>query len=319
MARITGFVDQNELEALYPIKIDKLFRSYSTSGNTFTIIETGVSNPFRFDFTGTDFIINTETDPVVRGGSITGFRISYSEGQSWIELLSVSESTLSASALQAASLTSSQDDDVQIFETIFREDDVFILSNGSNVVRAYSGNDVVNGGTGADQLYGGAGSDNISGGQGFDSLDGGEGNDLVRAGNGKDILTGGSGKDELWGGFGWNTFKGDKDGSEDLLVIKSDEWQVNSLNGKAGNNPDGSKCDIIEALDSIDKIIIQGVNTSELSFAANVSGQGLIGIGIYAKGALEALYTGVDLTVAQLTAMTTGDVTGPANGTYWSW
>ena len=168
-------------------------------------------------------------------------------------------------------------------------------------------------------LTGGKGSDRIQAMSGWDLVEGGEGNDLVRAGNGRDILTGGSGKDELWGGFGWNTYKGDKDGSEDLLVIKSDEWQVNSLNGKAGNNPDGSKCDIIEALDSIDKIIMQGVNTSDLRFAGNVTGQGLVGIGIYAKGALEALYTGGDLTVAQLTAMTTGDITGPANGTYWSW
>ncbi len=168
-------------------------------------------------------------------------------------------------------------------------------------------------------LSGGKGSDRIQAMAGWDIVDGGEGNDLVRAGNGRDILTGGSGKDELWGGFGWNTYKGDKDGSEDLLVIKSDEWQVNSHNGKAGNNPDGSKCDIIEALDSIDKIIMQGVNTSDLRFAGNVTGQGLVGIGIYAKGALEALYTGGDLTVAQLTAMTTGDITGPANGTYWSW
>jgi Ca2+-binding RTX toxin-like protein len=168
-------------------------------------------------------------------------------------------------------------------------------------------------------LSGGKGSDRIQAMAGWDIIDGGEGRDLVRAGNGRDILTGGLGSDELWGGFGWNTYKGDKDRSEDLLVIKSDEWQVNSLNGKAGNNPDGSKCDIIEALDSIDKIIIQGVKTSDLRFAGNVTGQGLVGIGIYAKGALEALYTGVDLTVAQLTAMTTGDITGPANGTYWSW
>ena len=168
-------------------------------------------------------------------------------------------------------------------------------------------------------LTGGKGSDRIQAMAGWDIVEGGEGNDLVRAGNGRDILSGGSGKDELWGGFGWNTYKGDKDGSEDLLVIKSDEWQVNPLNGKAGNNPDGSKCDIIEELDSIDKIIIQGVNTSDLRFEANVKGQGLTGIGIYAKGALEALYTGGDLTVAQLTAMTTGDITGPANGTYWVW
>jgi hypothetical protein len=168
-------------------------------------------------------------------------------------------------------------------------------------------------------LAGGKGNDRIQAMAGWDIVDGGEGDDLVRSGNGRDILSGGPGKDELWGGFGWNTYTGDKDNSEDLLVIKSDEWQVNPLNGKAANNPDGSKTDIIEALDSIDQIIIQGVNTSELRFVSNSTGHGLTGIGIYAKSTLEALYTGGDLSVEQLIAMTTGDITGPANGSYRSW
>ena len=109
------------------------------------------------------------------------------------------------------------------------------------------------------------------------------------------------------GGFGWNTYKGDKDGFSDLIVIKSVQHLPNpTLGNKAGNNSDGLKTDIIENLDSIDKLIIQGVETNQITFA-NAKAQGLTGIGIYSKGFIEALYTGNDLTIAQLTAMTTGD------------
>jgi hypothetical protein len=70
-------------------------------------------------------------------------------------------------------------------------------------------------------------------------------------------------------------------------------WQnpmflVNWIYGKAGNNPDGSKCDIIEGLDAIDKIKIVGVSTSDLTFRSNVYAQGTTGLVIYAKGFLEA-------------------------------
>lgn len=69
-------------------------------------------------------------------------------------------------------------------------------------------------------LTGGKGNDRIQGMAGWDMVDGGDGDDLVKTGNGRDILTGGTGRDELWGGFGWNTYKGDKDGFSDLIVIK---------------------------------------------------------------------------------------------------
>ena len=93
-------------------------------------------------------------------------------------------------------------------------------------------------------------------------------------------------------------FRSEKDGSSDLLVVKSDQWLENWMYGKAGNNPNGEKCDIIEGLDPIDQIRIVGADTSDLTFSAGASAHGLTGIGIYAKGALEALYTGSDLSVA---------------------
>jgi Ca2+-binding RTX toxin-like protein len=157
-------------------------------------------------------------------------------------------------------------------------------------------------------VVGGDGADVITGGFGWDIADGGAGNDLVKVGNGRDILCGGLGADELWGGFGWNTFRSEKDGSSDLLVIRSDQWLSNPRqNNTAGNNADGSKADVIEALDSIDRIVIQGCESSQISVRANASANGLSGIGIYAMGYLEALYIGGELTTTQLQLMATGD------------
>jgi hypothetical protein len=161
-------------------------------------------------------------------------------------------------------------------------------------------------------LSGGKGNDDIKGFAGWDNLEGGDGNDLLHGGNGRDILSGGAGRDELHGDFGWNTFKSEKDGVSDLIAIKSDQYLVNWLYGKAGNNPNGEKADIIEGLDAIDKIKIIGVDTKDITFAANVVAHGVSGIGIYGKGALEALYTGGDLTLAQITQMTSGDASAAA-------
>ena len=157
---------------------------------------------------------------------------------------------------------------------------------------------MLNGDVGNDQLWGKAG---------WDIFDGGAGNDLIRAGNGRDILTGDLGADELHGDFGWNTYKSEKDGFSDLIAIKSDQFLTNWLYGNAGNNPNGEKADIIEGLDTIDKIKIIGVDTRDITVRAGATAHGVSGIGIYARGALEGLYVGGDLSANQIAAMTTGD------------
>ena len=142
---------------------------------------------------------------------------------------------------------------------------------------------------------------------GFDLLTGAGGDDLIHGGNGRDIIDGGSGSDELHGDFGWNTYKDQEDGLKDLIAIKSDEYLVNWWDGKAGNNPNGEKADFIEGLDDFDQIKIVGVSTQELNFRENVTARGVSGIGIYANEALEAVYTGGNLSLGQITEMTSGD------------
>ena len=95
----------------------------------------------------------------------------------------------------------------------------------------------------------------------------------------------------------------------DSLYFKSDQWAENWIYGKAGNSPNGQKADKITELDSFDRIYVQGVETSQLSYGSvnhNSRGETLSGIGIYASGVLEAVYVGDNLNLGQIQAMTQG-------------
>jgi Ca2+-binding RTX toxin-like protein len=179
--------------------------------------------------------------------------------------------------------------------------------DGDDYMIGGAGNDSMRGEDGADTMLGGVGNDYLHSGFGNDIIDGGAGNDLIHGGNGADVITGGAGRDELHGDFGRNTYKSEKDGISDLIAIKSDQYLVNWYFAKAGNNPNGERADIIEGLDSIDRIKIIGVASAEITYSASTSIQGVTGIGIYGKGALEAIYSGGNLTLAQIQSMTSGD------------
>lgn len=161
-------------------------------------------------------------------------------------------------------------------------------------------------------LVGSTNSDILEGRAGWDIIDAFDGDDLVHGGNGRDIISGGGGSDELHGDFGLNTFLSEKDGSIDLIAIKSDQFLNNWWYGTSGNSPNGEKADIIEGLDSNDIIVIIGAATYDLSFKSDVSHRGVSGVGIYAQGVLEALYIGGDLTASQISEMTLGDASSQA-------
>ena len=162
----------------------------------------------------------------------------------------------------------------------------------------------------SDEFYGAAGDDVLTGFRGFDILHGRSGDDIIRAGNGRDLISGGRGSDIMYGGFGRNTFQSEQDGDKDFLYLKSDQWAFNWLYGNTGNSPNGEKADIIEGLDLFDSIFIQGVASNDLGFNSTThtfsDGQLVKGIGIFARGVLEAIYTGGDINVQQLQSMTIG-------------
>ena len=204
---------------------------------------------------------------------------------------------------------------VDLSDTQAQLADLFIpIANSSEIHTVFGGGagDKLTAARQGSSLYGGWGDDQLFGSMGSDFLSGGLGDDLIHGGIGADVITGGVGRDELHGDFGRNTYRSEKDGVSDLIAIKSDQFLVNWLYGQAGNSPNGEKSDIIEGLDLIDKIRIIGIDTSEISFAADVATKGVTGIGIYGKGILEALYTGGDLTLAQIQSMTSGDASAAA-------
>jgi hypothetical protein len=59
-----------------------------------------------------------------------------------------------------------------------------------------------------------------------------------------------------------------------------------------------------------------------LTYEEGVNHKNVNGVGIYAKGVLEALYTGGDLSASQISSMTTGDASPQAMAnqvwSYWS-
>ncbi len=163
---------------------------------------------------------------------------------------------------------------------------------------------------GNDTLSGGLGADTLTGFRGADDLRGEAGDDVLRAGNGKDLLNGGAGADSLYGGFGVNTFADENDGSADKLYLKSDQLAYNWVYEKAANSPNGEKADNIGKLDTTDQVYIQGATTAQLTFASVTHttpfGDSWSGVGIYAAGTLEAVFTGGNLAQAQLQAITFG-------------
>ncbi|WP_136987739.1 hypothetical protein [Synechococcus sp. UW69] len=177
-------------------------------------------------------------------------------------------------------------------------------------IEGTSSDNYLKGTNGKDIIAGFAGDDELRGSQGGDTLFGYSGEDLIHGGNGRDYVWGGSGADDVYGGFGHNTFGDERDGSVDKLFFKSDQFAFNWLYGRAEMNPDGQKVDIIKGLDRSDKLFVEGVETTDLSFhqvsSFSAPTGNFSGIGIYANGFLEGIYTGSNLSASQLQSMTEG-------------
>ena len=184
------------------------------------------------------------------------------------------------------------------------------LGDSGQVFAGDNYSEVVEGGRGDDHFEGGGGDDTLIGFRGFDVLEGGDGDDVLRAGNGRDSLAGGFGSDVIYGGFGRNTYVGMQDGYTDHIFFKSDQWAENWLYGSAGNNQEGEKADVLQDLDACDRIFLQGVGDEMIAVdsVTHVFGDGQVvdGLGIYADGFLEAIYTGDDLSGFEVLSLTSG-------------
>ena len=184
------------------------------------------------------------------------------------------------------------------------------LGDGGQVFAGDDYSEVVEGGLGNDYFEGGAGDDTLIGFRGFDVLRGDGGDDVLRAGNGRDFIVGGLGSDVIYGGFGRNTYSGMRDGSVDHIFFKSDQWAENWLYGSAGNNQDGEKADVLQDLDAYDRVFLQGVRDEMIAVnsVTHVFGDGQVveGLGIFAAGSLEAVYTDNDLRDFEIKSLISG-------------
>jgi Ca2+-binding RTX toxin-like protein len=124
--------------------------------------------------------------------------------------------------------------------------------------------------------------DSITGASTNDLLAGGRGNDVLTGQAGGDTLVGDVGNDRLYGGTGVNTFDGGA--GRDSMYLTSD-----------------GTADILRELNRGDKIYIQGATRGGFS-VGSVDG----GLGIFSKGALEAVYTGQGTSENQLLSMLRG-------------
>jgi Ca2+-binding RTX toxin-like protein len=188
--------------------------------------------------------------------------------------------------------------------------DLLLGSANLDQLRGLGGQDTLRGLAGDDRLFGNQGDDLILGNGGHDHLVGGQGDDLIRGGRGRDLISGGLGSDVLFGDFGTNIFLSSVDGNADTLVISSDQFLANPFDAGAANNLLGGKVDVIEAIDDLDRIVILGVDSADLSLAptriTDSGGRGLEGVGIFARGSLEALLLGSSLDDSTLTSRISG-------------
>ena len=129
-----------------------------------------------------------------------------------------------------------------------------------------------------------------------DVLNGTPYTDYIYGKKGNDTITGNGGTDYLYGQQGSNSYYA-KDAEQDFIYITRD----------AKSKKNYKNVDFIRSADAIDRIDVLGVSASKVKvreFSYITPAQETIsGVGIFAKGRLEAIYTGGDLSVSQVEGM----------------
>jgi hypothetical protein len=142
----------------------------------------------------------------------------------------------------------------------------------------------------------------IVGTPGDDVLTGGLASELIQGLGGNDVLIGGGGEDQIEGGLGSNQFFSLEDEDRAFVLISPDGSKSSVLNRRT--------VDEIAELGIEDQIGIIGASTRRLRFAPTSTNTRLYGkldgIGISIGKRLEAVYTGQNLTLAELRDLTVG-------------
>jgi len=100
--------------------------------------------------------------PVPIGGTITGYVEQIWNGSSWIAYGQLSDSSVSATQVYNAILTTSTVDDLVVISQMYSGSDTFLGGPRNDNFNSYSGNDTITGGAGNDTIDGGTGSDTAS-------------------------------------------------------------------------------------------------------------------------------------------------------------
>ncbi|WP_372574069.1 Ig-like domain-containing protein, partial [Ruegeria jejuensis] len=121
----------------------------------------------------------------------------------------VSDGTESRTATVSVTVGSLYDpiDPAAVQLTDGADDNLALISGGTDIFDGLAGDDTLYGGDGGDLLYGNIGNDVLYGNDNGDSLYGGSGDDVLDGGKNNDLLDGGAGADTLTGGKGNDTFK----------------------------------------------------------------------------------------------------------------
>ena len=125
-----------------------------------------------------------------------------------------------------------------------------------------------------------------------DVLTGTQYSDYIYGKKGNDTITGNGATDYLYGQKGRNTYYAE-DSVQDFIYITRD----------AKSKLDYKRADVIASADAIDRVDVLGVSASKIKVREVTLPSGETEIGIFTKGRLEAIYTGGNLTLAQVEGM----------------
>ena len=199
--------DTAETSEETPVEIAVLLNDSDPEGGTLTLVGGGAPNGTvtvtpggtliytpNTDFTGTDTITYTITDP---DGNTDSSTVTVTVNPVDPTRDGIVRGTTGNDLINVAYTGDTDGDRVDATDAILPGD-----APNDDRILAGDGDDTVRAGLGDDSIEGGRGNDNINGASGDDTVFGGSGNDTVLGQGGNDAIFGGGGSDSVRGGEG---------------------------------------------------------------------------------------------------------------------